>query len=55
MKNLVLGTALGYGIYELKNFVLSFREHNKVDDVVLLVDLRISEDTKTFLKINIYL
>jgi len=50
MKNLVLGTALGYGIYELKNFVLSFREHNKVDDVILLVDLRLSPDAKTFLE-----
>jgi hypothetical protein len=37
-KNVVLGTALAYGPRELNNFVKSFREFNKDDDLVLIVD-----------------
>ena len=37
-KNVVLGTAISYGPRELNNFVKSFREFNKQDDLVLIVD-----------------
>jgi hypothetical protein len=37
-KNVVLGTAISYGPRELNNFVKSFREFNKQDDIVLIVD-----------------
>lgn len=37
-KNVVLGTALSYGPRELNNFAKSFREFNKEDDIVLIVD-----------------
>lgn len=38
IKNVVLGTAISYGIRELNNFVKSFREFNREDDIVLIVD-----------------
>lgn len=38
IKNVVLGTALNYGPRELNNFAKSFREFNKNDDIVLIVD-----------------
>lgn len=37
MKNLLLGAALNYGVEQIKNFVLSFRKYNTVDDIILLV------------------
>jgi hypothetical protein len=40
MKNVVIGTALNYSVEHIKNFVLSFRKYNTVDDIILLYDLR---------------
>lgn len=52
MKNLVLGAAIGYRPKDTKTFVKSFRKHNKVDDVFLLVYKNIDAEgeTKEFLK-----
>ena len=38
-KNLVIGTAIGYDIDAIKNFVISFREHNTEADLVILAEL----------------
>lgn len=37
-KNLVIGVSVSFNQYQLKNFILSFREHNKIDDIILFVD-----------------
>ena len=37
-KNAVIGTALGYNIENIKNFVLSFREYNTEDDIIILAN-----------------
>ncbi len=36
MKNLVVSTALNYGVDHIKNFILSFRKYNQEDDIVLI-------------------
>ena len=36
MKNVIIGTALNYGVEQIKNFVLSFRKFNSVDDIILV-------------------
>jgi hypothetical protein len=36
MKNVVIGTALNYGVEQIKNFVLSFRKFNIDDDIILV-------------------
>jgi hypothetical protein len=36
MNNVVIGTALNYGVEHIKNFVLSFRKYNTVDDIILI-------------------
>ena len=37
MKNLLLGTALNYGVEQVRSFILSFRKHNSKDDIALLI------------------
>lgn len=37
MKNLLLGTAINYGVDKVRNFVISFRKHNSKDDIFLLI------------------
>jgi beta-1,4-mannosyl-glycoprotein beta-1,4-N-acetylglucosaminyltransferase len=49
-KNLVLGIALGYGVNEIKNFILSFREYNQQDHVNLIIDQATLDKTQDFLK-----
>jgi hypothetical protein len=39
MNNVVIGTALNYSVEHIKNFVLSFRKHNTVDDIILIYNL----------------
>jgi len=38
MKNVVLGISINFSAMDLKNLILSFREFNKVDDMILFVD-----------------
>lgn len=52
MKNLILGLAINYGITEVKNFVISLRKFNHVDDVVLFVGRNCSTEFKKFLESN---
>ena len=47
-KNLVLGTAIGYGVPEISIFVKSFREYTRIDEVMLVVDSSISIDVINF-------
>ena len=47
-KNLVLGTAIGYGVPEISIFIKSFREYNRIDEVMLVVDSSISIDVINF-------
>lgn len=44
----MLGTALGYNLDQLQNFICSFREFNSVDDIILFVDLEITSNLKSF-------
>lgn len=39
MKNVIIGTALNYGVNEIKNFVLSFRKYNKDAEIFLIYDM----------------
>lgn len=48
-KNLVLGTAIDFGIEDIKKFVKSFRRFNKVDDLYLVLQYGISKELKDFL------
>lgn len=43
--NLVIGTAIGYGLPEVSVFVKSFRAYNSSDDMVLVVDSSLDVDT----------
>jgi len=53
-KNLVLGTATGYGIEQIQNFVKSFRKYNQTAEVVLLVKADRPQELDDFLiKYNI--
>lgn len=38
MKNVLLGISVNFDQFELKNLILSFREFNKEDDMILFVD-----------------
>lgn len=38
MKNVVIGTAMNYGVNQIKNFILSFRKFNSIDDIILIVN-----------------
>jgi hypothetical protein len=46
----VLGLVLGYGVNEIKNFILSFREHNQQDCINLVMDQPTLDRTRDFLK-----
>jgi hypothetical protein len=48
MKNVVIGTAMGYGVPQIKNFVMSFRKFNVVDDIILVYDLNQSSRIQKF-------
>ena len=37
-KNLVLGTSVNFNIHQLKNFIMSFRAVNQVDDCMFFID-----------------
>jgi hypothetical protein len=37
-KNAVVGVSVNFDQHQLKNFILSFRENNKIDDIILFVD-----------------
>ena len=47
--NVVIGTAIGYTTDEIKNFVLSFREHNHTADMVMFLDRTSLEQSRNFL------
>jgi hypothetical protein len=47
-KNLVLGTAVGYGLAEVFIFIKSFRKYNRHDDLVLVVDSALDVETAQF-------
>lgn len=44
-RNAVIGTAAGYSVDQIRNFVLSFREHNTVDRIIFITDV----ETKPFI------
>lgn len=46
--NLVIGTAIGYGLPEVSIFVKSFRAFNSCDDLALIVDSSIDAETAQF-------
>lgn len=50
-KNLVIGTAIGYTIPQLKNFVLSFRQYNQKDDVIILSDNQSLDQFQEFFQV----
>lgn len=39
MKNLIVGTAMNYGVDHIKNFIMSFRKYNKDDDIILVYNM----------------
>ena len=47
-KNLVMGTAVGYNISQVKNFVLSFRKFNMTDSIIMLVDKLTQDNLQEF-------
>lgn len=48
VRNAVIGTAAGYPIDAVKNFVLSFREYNKTDQLIFIVDLETQGTLREF-------
>ena len=50
-KNVVIGTAIGYTTDQIKNFVLSFREYNRDDDVVMFIDQNSLEQSELFFEV----
>ena len=46
--NVIIGTAINYGVQEIKNFVLSFRKFNNVDDIILIYNLNQSSRIEKF-------
>ena len=53
MKNVVIGTALNYGVEHIKNFILSFRKFNKDDDIILIYNIYTPESESFFLENNV--
>lgn len=54
MKNVVLGVSVNFKPSELKNLILSFREVNQTDDLVLFVDeTNLSSAKKVYEKYNV--
>jgi hypothetical protein len=49
-KNLLLGTSINFTQENLKNFIISFREFNQVDDCVLFIDEVNKEISDEFFK-----
>jgi hypothetical protein len=50
MKNLVVSTALNYGVEQIKNFILSFRKYNQEDDIILIYKSEDLSRIESFLK-----
>lgn len=50
MKNAVIGVSVNFNTNELKNFILSFREVNTIDDIVLFVDINHIQELKESFK-----
>lgn len=50
MKNAVIGVSVNFNTNELKNFILSFREINKTDDIILFVDVNNLQNLKESFK-----
>lgn len=48
MKNVIIGTALNYGVEHIKNFVLSFRQYNKDAEIFLFYDMNQADRIKHF-------
>lgn len=48
MKNVIIGTALNYGVEHIKNFVLSFRQYNKDAEIFLFYDMNQIDRIKHF-------
>jgi hypothetical protein len=46
--NVIVGTAMNYGVEHIKNFVMSFRKFNSEDDIILVYDLNQSHRIKNF-------
>lgn len=49
MSNVIIGTALNYGVEQIKNFVMSFRKFNTVDDIILVYNLNDSHNIQKFI------
>lgn len=49
-RNLLLGTAIGYNLQQIKTFILSFKTYNTVDKIILVVNQNTFNQTETFLK-----
>lgn len=49
-KNVVIAAAMNYGVEQIKNFVLSFRKYNNVDDIVLIYNLDQAHQIEYFSK-----
>ncbi len=49
-KNVVIGTAMNYGVEQIKNFVLSFRKYNRFDDIILIYNLNDASRIENFAK-----
>lgn len=50
MKNVVIGVSVNFNANDLKNFILSFREVNTIDDIVLFVDINNIQQLKESFK-----
>lgn len=51
-KNAIIGTAAGYSVEQIRNFVLSFREHNTVDRIILFTDTETKPHIEEFTKLH---
>ena len=51
-KNAVVGVAVNFNLSNIRNFVLSFREVNKIDECILLIDTEHIDEMTEFLKDN---
>lgn len=49
-KNVVIAAAMNYGVEQIKNFVLSFRRYNQLDDIILIYNLNESSRIEDFAK-----
>jgi hypothetical protein len=48
--NVVIAAAMNYGVEQIKNFVLSFRRYNQLDDIILIYNLEQTHRIEKFAK-----